>query len=139
MFLKRWCPFTPRTWLRSPRNFGNARFRRFANFDFLTPKKKIRRKFGFLFFGFSSFSVDFRGARLFLTSKSSSSRFFALDDPIFRFVRRLELIFGFFTVRTSTRDEIYGEKQGKARVTEAPGGRSPLDTPRGQGTGNGDY
>ena len=31
-------PFTPQTWLRSPRNFGNARFRRFANFDFLTPK-----------------------------------------------------------------------------------------------------
>ena len=33
-------PFTPRTSLRSPRNFGNARFRRFANFDFSTPKKK---------------------------------------------------------------------------------------------------
>ena len=40
-------PFTPRTSLRSPRNFGNARFRRFANFDFLTPKKKnkIGKKF----------------------------------------------------------------------------------------------
>ena len=59
------------------------------------------------FFGFSSFSVDFRGARLFLTSKSSSSRFFALDGQIFRSVRRLELIFGFFTVHTSTCGEIW--------------------------------
>ena len=33
--------FTPRTWLRSPRNFGNARFRRFATFDFSTPKKIV--------------------------------------------------------------------------------------------------
>ena len=59
------------------------------------------------FFGFSSFSVDFRGARLFLTSKSSSSRFFALDGQIFRSVRRLGLIFRFCTVRTSTCGEIY--------------------------------
>ena len=56
------------------------------------------------------FSADFRGARLFLTSKSSSSRFFALDGQIFRSVRRLGLIFRFFTVRT----------WGKARVTEIP-------------------
>ena len=54
-------------------------------------------------FSFSSFLIDFGGARLFLTSKSSSSRFFALDGQIFRSVRRLELIFGFFTVRTSAR------------------------------------
>ena len=94
-------PFTPRTSLRSRRNFGNARFRRFANFNFSTPKKKNEKKIGF-FFGFSSFSVDFRGAMLFLTSKSSSSRFFALDGQIFRSVRRLEVIFGFFTFCTST-------------------------------------
>ena len=56
---------------------------------------------------FSSFLIDFGGARLFLTSKSSSSRFFALDGQIFRSVRRLELIFGFFTVRTSTCGEIW--------------------------------
>ena len=31
-------PFTPRTSLRSPRNFGNARFGRFATFDFSTSK-----------------------------------------------------------------------------------------------------
>ena len=93
-------PFTPRTSLRSPRNFGNARFRRFANFDFLTSKIFFRKKFRIFFFGFSSFSVDFRGARLFLTSKSSSSRFFALDGQIFRSVRRLGLIFRFCTVRT---------------------------------------
>ena len=102
-------PFTPRTSLRSPRNFGNARFRRFANFDFSTPKIFFRKIFRIFFFGFSSFSVDFRGARLFLTSKSSSSRFFALDGQIFRSVRRLEVIFGFFTVRTSTWGEIYGK------------------------------
>ena len=65
--------------------------------------------FRIFFFVFSSFSVDFRGARLFLTLTSSSSRFFALDGQIFRSVRRLELIFGFFTVRTSTCGEIYGE------------------------------
>ena len=56
----------------------------------------------------------------------------------------MELIFGFFTIRTSTRGEIYGEEQGgqgtgaghgrcggKARVTEIPGGRIPPDTPQG--------
>ena len=102
-------PFTPRTSLRSPRNFGNARFRRFANFDFLTPKIFFSEKSLDFVFGFSLFSADFRGARLFLTSKSSSSRFFALDGQIFRSVRPLELIFRFFTVRTSTCGEIYGE------------------------------
>ena len=30
-------PFTPRTWLRSARNFGNVRFGRFATFDFSSP------------------------------------------------------------------------------------------------------
>ena len=94
--------FTPRTSLRSPRNFGNVRFRRFANFDFSTPIFFFLKKKSNLFFDFSLFWVDFRGARLFLTSKSSSSRFFASDGQIFRSVRRLEVIFGFFTVRTST-------------------------------------
>ena len=37
-------PFTPRTSLRLARNFGNARFRRFANFEFLTPKIFFRKK-----------------------------------------------------------------------------------------------
>ena len=88
-----------------------------------------RRKFFFefffgIFFGFSLFSIDFRGARVFLTSESSSSRFFALDGQIFRSVRPLELIFRFFTVRTTSCG-------GKARVTEIPGGRSPPDPPRG--------
>ena len=72
-----------------------------------------------------------RGARIFLTSKSSSSRFFALDGQIFRSVRPLELIFRFFTVQTSTCG-------GKAQVTEIPEGAKPPQTPRGQGTGNGD-
>ena len=106
-------PFTLRTSLRSPRNFGNARFRRFANFDFLTSKSFFPKKFRifFVFFPvFHCFLADFRGARLFLTSKSSSSRFFALDGQIFRSVRRLGLIFRFCTVRTSTCGEIYGEE-----------------------------
>ena len=81
----------------------------------------FRKKIRIFFFGFSSFSVDFRGARLFLTSKSSSSRFFALDGQIFRSVRPLGLIFRFFTVRTATCG-------GKARVTEIPGGASPTLT-----------
>ena len=115
-------PFTPRTSLRSARSFGNARFRRFATFDFLTPKIFYLEKKLIFFFGFSLFSADFRGARLFLTSESSSSRFFALDGQIFRSVRPLELIFRFFTVRTSTCG-------GKARVTEIPEGGKPPQTP----------
>ena len=83
----------------------------------------FRKQIRILFFGFSSYSVNFRGARLFLTSKSNSSRFFALDGQIFRSVRPLELILKFFTVRMSTCG-------GKARVTEIPGGRSPPDPPR---------
>ena len=62
-------------------------------------------------FSFSSFLIDFGGARLFLMAKSNSSRFFALDGQIFRSVRPLELIFEFFTVRTSTRGEIYSREQ----------------------------
>ena len=119
--------FTLRPWLRSPRNFGNARFRQFANFDFSAPKIFFRKNFRMsfrIFFGFSLFSDDFGGARVFLTSESSSSRFFALDGQIFRSVRPLELIFRFFTVRTSSCG-------GKARVTEIPEGRSPPDPPRG--------
>ena len=113
-------PFTPQTWLRSARNFGNTRFGRFAIFDFLTSKKKKSEKNSDFFFGFSLFLADFRGARLFLTSKSNSSRFFALDGQIFRSVRRLGLIFRFFTVRT----------WGKARVTEIPdGGFAAPDPP----------
>ena len=82
-------------------------FQTICKFRFFDVEKKKSEKNSDLFFGFSSFSVDFRGARLFLTSKSSSSRFFALDGQIFRSVRRLELIFGFFTVHTSTCGEIW--------------------------------
>ena len=77
-------------------------FQTICKFRFFDAEKKFSGKNSIFFFGFSSFSVDFRGARLFLTSKSSSSRFFALDGQIFRSVRRLEVIFGFCTVRTST-------------------------------------
>ena len=73
-------------------------------------RQKKEKKIG-IFYGFGSqffvILIDFGGARLFLMSKSSSSRFFALDGQIFRSVRRLELIFGFFTVRTSTCGEIW--------------------------------
>ena len=48
-------PFTPRTSLRSSRNFGNTRFRRFANFDFLTPKNFFRKKNRIFFSGFHHF------------------------------------------------------------------------------------
>ena len=118
-------PFTPRTSLRSPRNFGNARFRRFATFDFFSPKFFFGKNFQ-IFFRFSSFSVDFRGARVFLTSESSSSRFFALDGQIFRSVRPLGLIFRFCTVRTST-------CQRRATPKDTSGGkvsRTPPPDPR---------
>ena len=42
--------------------------------------------------GFSQFLADFGGARLVLTSKSDSWRYFASDGQIFRSVGRLELI-----------------------------------------------
>ena len=50
-------PFTPRTSLRSPRNFGKSRFRRFATFDFLTPEKFFFGKFFHFFFGFCDFRL----------------------------------------------------------------------------------
>ena len=37
--------FTPRTWLRSARNFGKTRFRRFASFHFSTLKFFFGQKF----------------------------------------------------------------------------------------------
>ena len=96
-------------------------FQTTCKFRFSYVENFLRKKFWIFFFGFSSFSADFRGARLFLTSKSNSSRFFALDGQIFRSVRPLELIFKFFTVRT----------WGKARVTEIPGRAPPPQTPPG--------
>ena len=84
-------------------------FQTICKFRFFDAEIFFSKIFSFFFFRFSSFSVDFRGARVFLTSESSSSRFFALDGQIFRPVRRMELIFGFFTVRTSTCGKIYGE------------------------------
>ena len=42
--------------------------------------------------GFSSFSGDFGGARLVLTSKSASSRYFASDGRVLRPVRGLEAV-----------------------------------------------
>ena len=95
-------------------------FQTICKFRFFDAEKK-NWKFFVFFFGFSLFSADFRGARLFLTSKSNSSRFFALDGQIFRSVRPLGLIFKLFTVRTSTCG-------GKARATEIPeGGSAPPD------------
>ena len=44
-------PFTPRTWLRSARNFGKTRFRRFAIFHFSTPEKKLDFFFAKIFGG----------------------------------------------------------------------------------------
>ena len=73
-------------------------------------RQKTKNKIGIVYgFGtqFVVIFIDFGGARLFVMSKSSSSRFFALDGQIFRSVRRLELIFGFCAVRTSTCGEIW--------------------------------
>ena len=89
-------------------------FQTICKFRFFDAEKKFSEKNSEFFFGFSSFSVDFRGARLFLTSKSSSSRFFALDGQIFRSVRRLGLIFRFFTVHTSTCGEIWAPPKSTA-------------------------
>ena len=51
-------PFTPLPPLRSPRNFGNARFRRFANFDFSAPNFFLE-KFSEKFSDFFSFFIIF--------------------------------------------------------------------------------
>ena len=75
-------------------------FQTICKFRFFDAEIFFLKKISDFFFGFSSFSVHFRGARLFLTSKSSSSRFFALDGQIFRSVRPLGLLFRLCTVRT---------------------------------------
>ena len=80
-------PFTPLPPLRSPRNFGKTRFRRFATFDFLTPEiffRKQNSNFSDSDVGFSSFSTDFGGSGLFWTSKSSCSIDFASDSSYFQ-------------------------------------------------------
>ena len=68
-------------------------FRTICNFRFFDVEKNNSEKKSDLFFGFSLFLADFRRARLFLTSKSSSSRNFASDGQISRSVRHLEPIF----------------------------------------------
>ena len=96
--------FQPRTTLGGAKNVKKT-------------KKKKLEFFMISEFSFSLFLIVFGGARLFLTSKSSSSRFFALDGQIFRSVRRLELIFGFFTVRTSTCGEIWApQSRGRRQI-----------------------
>ena len=60
----------------------------------LAPKKKIAQKKSEKK-TISLFSADFGGARLGLTSKSDSSRFFALDGQFFRSLRSLEPILCF--------------------------------------------
>ena len=119
---------------------GTSRTTRCQNFSLERPlalpktfkkQKKILNFFAISELSFSSFLIDFGGARLFLTSNSSSSRFFALDGQIFRSVRPLKLIFRHFTIRTSTCG-------GKARATEIPEGAKPPRPPLGQGTGNRD-
>ena len=85
-------------------NYRLSKFQPWTTLGGTKNVKKTKNKIGFFTiseFSFSSFLIDFGGARLFLTSNSSSSRFFALDGQIFRSVRRLGLIFRFFTVRTS--------------------------------------
>ena len=109
-------------------------FRKICKFRFFDAEKKKSENNSDLFFGFSLFSEDSRGARLFLTSKSSSSRFFAFDGQIFWSLRRLGFIFGVFSVRTSTCGEIYGDgRTDDGRTTD---GRRTDDRrkKRGQGT-----
>ena len=86
-------------------------FQTICKFRFFDAGNFFSENFSDFLFRFSSFSADFGGARLVLTSKSNSLRFFALDGQFFRSVRRLGVIFGFFSVRTSTCGEIYGEGQ----------------------------
>ena len=94
-------PFTPRTKLRSARNFGKTRFGRFATFDFLTPIFFCSE----LFFEF--FSTVFHYFRYILEELGIFGRqnriprsIFALDCQIFTSVQRLEPISWLCTVRT---------------------------------------
>ena len=72
-------------------------FQTICNFRFFDAEKIFAIFFSDFFFGFSSFSTDFGGARDFWTSKSDSSRYFASDGQIFRSVGRLESPEGFRT------------------------------------------
>ena len=67
-------PFTPRAWLRSARNFGKTRFRRFPTFHFSTPQKMFWRFF-FKNFGvyFLFKNPAFGGAKIFWASLADSS------------------------------------------------------------------
>ena len=101
-------------------------FRTICNFRFFDVENLFSEKNSDFFFGFSLFLADFRGARLFLTSKSSSSRNFASDREISRSVRQLEPIFqvrplakysgsqvlgptvGFFLLKTQDQNFLWG-------------------------------
>ena len=114
--------FTPRTWPRSTSNFGKTRFRRFATFDFLTPKNFFSENLSQLFFVFSQFLADFGGARLVLMSKSDSWRYFASDCQIFRSVGRLELILKTMAdSKPATRERARAMGKGREGVNPSPG------------------
>ena len=71
---------------------------------------------------FSLFSIDFGGARDFLTLKSDSSRYFASDGQIFRSIGRLEWSEAKITAiepPTTARPQATG--RGKGRVKPCPG------------------
>ena len=70
-------------------------FRKICNFQFFHAEfcfSIFLRFFFVFFFGFSSFSADFGGARLFRASKSGSWRHFAADGRVLRLVRGLEAV-----------------------------------------------
>ena len=81
-------------------------FRKICNFRFFRDEKKFSKFFSKIFqifSGFSQFSTDFGGARLFWTSKSSSWRHFAADGRVLRPVRGLEAVAGSSGPRTTLR------------------------------------
>ena len=71
----------PQTWLRSARDFAKTRFRRSPSNQFSAKKKFSPRFFG-LGNHFWSFWAGFGSSSQKWTSSSTSSQFFALDEPI---------------------------------------------------------
>ena len=80
-------PFTPQTKLRSARNFAKTRFRRSPSIQFSAKQILFDENFWSRMSFFVCFLASFGGFGGLGSSKSTSSRFFALDAPILGSVR----------------------------------------------------
>ena len=85
-------------------------FRTICNFRFFDFDIFFSEKLSDFFSVFLYFQADFREARCFLTSKSSSSRNFASDGQISRSVRHLEPIFQVRPLAKYSGSQVYSDR-----------------------------